>query len=196
MTFSHRLRVKVPMTDDLAAARAALAGVTTDGQTALRDAVALSLTLVQGQEARGLVLLFTDGQDNASWISDQGVIELARRADAVLHVINVDSRLTFEIDSFRGPADSSDRRARVQGLVRRRLHSARAGRIRRDAVSLSPDLRAERADAPGMARGQGAAAHSRRHGQDAARVFRDALTPDRGAYFAGSLGKPSSPSSS
>lgn len=96
MTFSQRLQVRVPMTDDLAAARAALARVATDGQTALRDAVALSLTLAEGQETRGLVLLFTDGVDNASWISDEGVVEFARRADAILHVVTVDSRLTFE----------------------------------------------------------------------------------------------------
>lgn len=96
MTFSHRLQVKVPMTDDVVAARAALAKVTADGQTALRDAVTLSLTMAEGQEARGLVLLFTDGEDNASWTSEEGVIDLARRADAILHVIGVDSRLTFE----------------------------------------------------------------------------------------------------
>lgn len=96
MTFSHRLQVMVPMTDDLVAARTALANVKADGQTALRDAVALSLTLAEGQEARGLVLLFTDGEDNSSWISDEGVLELARRAEAIVHVINVNSRLTFE----------------------------------------------------------------------------------------------------
>lgn len=96
MTFSDRLQVKVPMTDDLATARAALARVAADGQTALRDAVVLGLTLAEGQEARSLVLLFTDGEDNASWISDDGVIEFARRADAILHVIHVDNHLTFE----------------------------------------------------------------------------------------------------
>lgn len=94
MTFSHRLQVKVPMTDDVVAARAALARVTTDGQTALRDAVATSLALAEGQESRGLVLLFTDGEDNASWMSDAGIIEFARRADAILHVINVENRFT------------------------------------------------------------------------------------------------------
>lgn len=96
MTFSHRLRIQVPMTEDLAAARAALDRIQPEGQTALRDAVPLSLTLAEGPESRGLVLLFTDGEDNASWISNDGVIEFARRADAILHVITLDSRLTFE----------------------------------------------------------------------------------------------------
>lgn len=100
MTFSHRLRVRVPMTDDLAAARAALARIQPDGQTSLRDAVALSLALAEGPESRGLVLLFTDGEDNTSWISDEGVIEFAQRADAILHVITLDSRLTFESNQF------------------------------------------------------------------------------------------------
>jgi Mg-chelatase subunit ChlD len=49
------------MTDDLAPARAALARNRTQGQTALRDAVTLSLTLAGRREARRLVLLFTDG---------------------------------------------------------------------------------------------------------------------------------------
>lgn len=100
MTFSERLRVQVPMTDDLAAARAALARVQPDGQTALRDAAALSLTLAEGHESRGLVLLFTDGEDTASWISDEAVIEFARRTDAILHVITLDSRFTFESNPF------------------------------------------------------------------------------------------------
>ena len=89
VTFSHRLRPVAPMTEDLAAVRGALAALIGDGRTALRDAVQLALSTEHDARARPLMLLFTDGVDNASWLSDEEVLESVRRAGTVIHAVTV-----------------------------------------------------------------------------------------------------------
>lgn len=95
LTFSNHLRVRAPMSEDIAAARASLAGIVPEGPTALRDAVALGVTLAAGPEARGLLLLFTDGDDNASWVSAEGALDVAKRTDAIVHVVRVGTTQMF-----------------------------------------------------------------------------------------------------
>jgi VWFA-related protein len=92
LTFSHLLRVPAPSTTDLADVRRVLASMTGDGRTALRDAVQLSLITHREEGARPLLLVFTDGIDNGSWLSDEEVIESVRRAGIVIHVVRVGAR--------------------------------------------------------------------------------------------------------
>ena len=87
LTFSHRLRPLVPITENLASVRGALAALSGDGRTALRDAVQLALATEHDARARPLILVFTDGVDNASWLSDEEVLESARRAGIVIHAV-------------------------------------------------------------------------------------------------------------
>src|SRR5581483_885540 len=89
VTFSDRLRVPAPTTADLAHVRRVLAAITGDGGTALRDAVQLSLVSRHDEGARPLMLVFTDGVDNASWLSDEEVLESVRRTGVVIHVVRV-----------------------------------------------------------------------------------------------------------
>lgn len=89
VTFSHRLRPVAPMTEDLVSLRGALAALTGDGRTALRDAVQLALSTEHDARARPLMLVFTDGVDNASWLSDEEVLEAVRRAGIVIHAVTV-----------------------------------------------------------------------------------------------------------
>jgi len=89
LTFSHRLHPLAPMTDDLAAVRRRLAAIAGDGRTALRDGVQFALATDHIAEARPLILVFTDGIDNASWLSDEEVLESARRAGTVIHAVVV-----------------------------------------------------------------------------------------------------------
>ena len=92
LTFSHALRVHVAMTGDIAAVGASLARIVGEGQTALRDAVQLGLTLSADDRTRALMLVFTDGVDNASWLPEEAALEAARRAGIVVHVVRVPSR--------------------------------------------------------------------------------------------------------
>jgi len=92
LTFSQLLRVPVPSTTDLAQVRQALVGIVGEGRTALRDAVQLSLLTRHDEVAQPLVLVFTDGVDNASWLSDEEVLESVRRSGVVVHVVRVGAR--------------------------------------------------------------------------------------------------------
>jgi VWFA-related protein len=92
LTFSHALRVRALMTDDITVVGDLLARITGEGPTALRDAVQLGLTLSANDRARALLLVFTDGVDNASWLSEDAVVDSARRAGIVVHVVRVRSQ--------------------------------------------------------------------------------------------------------
>ena len=92
LTFSHELRVHVAMTGDIAPVHAQLARIIGEGQTALRDAVQLGLTLSADDRTRSLMLVFTDGVDNASWLPEEAVLEDARRAGIVVHVVRARSQ--------------------------------------------------------------------------------------------------------
>ena len=92
VTFSHMLLVPIEMTADIAAVRSALGRITSNGRTALRDAVQLALAKTDDHESRRLVLVFTDGVDNASWLSEKAIVESASRAAVVIHVVRVAAR--------------------------------------------------------------------------------------------------------
>jgi Ca-activated chloride channel family protein len=59
------------------------------GATALYDALVFALAHAPRPDRRHLVFLFTDGDDNASFIGPASLAELASRAEAVLHVVLV-----------------------------------------------------------------------------------------------------------
>ena len=89
LTFSHRFHALVNMTPDLASVRQALRSLVGEGRTALRDAVQLAIATRHDEGARPLVLVFSDGVDTASWLSEEAVLESARRAGVVIHLIRV-----------------------------------------------------------------------------------------------------------
>jgi VWFA-related protein len=103
ITFSHRVTAVVPMGHDRAAIDNALAALTGDGATALRDAAYLSLATASDDRSRALMLLFSDGFDTASFLTEDTVLESARRSNAVVHAVH-----------FR-PDDFLDRLAEITG---------------------------------------------------------------------------------
>jgi VWFA-related protein len=89
VTFSHRVWQRVPLTPDVDQVRRLLTAADASGGTALNDAVYAGLALSESQESRALVLVFSDGLDNASWLGDETVERAARRADAVVYGVAV-----------------------------------------------------------------------------------------------------------
>jgi len=89
ITFSHRVRLARALTSDRAAIRDTLHGVAAAGTTALRDAVYTGLALSGREHTRSLVLAFSDGIDNASWLSEGIVQRAAERSDAVVYGVAV-----------------------------------------------------------------------------------------------------------
>ena len=128
VTFSHAVDLRVAMTGDLTAIRDALGAMNGNGATALRDAVHLALQLQPHDQTRPLLLVFTDGHDTASWLTEDAAIDSARRAGVVIHAVRVESdafldKLT-QISGGRSWSATSDRQ--LQDLFTRALDEMRA----------------------------------------------------------------------
>jgi Ca-activated chloride channel family protein len=128
VTFSHAVDLRVPMTGDMASIRAAIGAMTGTGATSLRDAVHLALQLQPDDRTRPLMLVFTDGHDTASWLTEDAAIDSARRAGVVIHAVRLESdafldKLT-QISGGRSWSATSDRQ--LQDLFTRALDEMRA----------------------------------------------------------------------
>ena len=126
--FSHQVDLAVPMTTDRQALRSALASLEARGSTALRDAVHLAIQLDPHDRARSLLLVFTDGHDTVSWLTEDAVLDTVRRSGAVIHAVRVESdpfldRLT-QTAGGRTWSATSDRQLRE--LFTRALDEMRA----------------------------------------------------------------------
>jgi VWFA-related protein len=128
VTFSHAVDLRVPMTGEMASVRAALGAMTGNGATSLRDAIHLALQLQPHDQTRPLVLVFTDGHDTASWLTEDAAIDSARRAGVVIHAVRLESdafldKLT-QISGGRSWSATSDRQ--LQDLFTKALDEMRA----------------------------------------------------------------------
>jgi Ca-activated chloride channel family protein len=85
VTFSHEIRVAASGARDRAAVALTLSLALSGGSSAVMDALYAGIQLA-GHE-RALVVLFSDGQDNMSWLSPREVKAVAERSNAVVHVV-------------------------------------------------------------------------------------------------------------
>jgi VWFA-related protein len=88
VTFSRAVTQRSGLTADHAKVRAALDRADGAGETALIDGI-YSSVLLGGAEGRGLVIVFSDGVDTASWLTRDALIDTVRRADAVIYTVSV-----------------------------------------------------------------------------------------------------------
>ena len=92
--FNRRVTVLQPSTGDLEALDRALESVSSKGETALYNTLYIALrdrarTRDGEERSRRAIVLLTDGEDTASMVSDEQVIDLARRAGVVLYPIGL-----------------------------------------------------------------------------------------------------------
>jgi VWFA-related protein len=87
-TFAEEFDWWVRPTRDRARVTAALQKFTGGGGTAVVDAVYAAMTL-PASKARTLVVVFTDGEDNMSWLSWREVQGIAEKSNAYLHVVSL-----------------------------------------------------------------------------------------------------------
>jgi Ca-activated chloride channel family protein len=90
--FGEEVSLAEDLTADLAAVRRALDRPPPGGGTALNDALYAALRLRRTGPRRLAVLVFSDGIDNSSWLSQGELLALARRSDALVHAIAVSPR--------------------------------------------------------------------------------------------------------
>jgi Ca-activated chloride channel homolog len=91
LNFADKPRLDVPMTSDLRVLEAGIARVDSIGGTALRDAVAMGEDYLREhakQDAR-VLLVITDGNDNASVTTVDHIRDQAERAETVIDAIGL-----------------------------------------------------------------------------------------------------------
>ena len=88
MAFSHEVRWLARPTQDRDALRRALAACRARGGTSLWDGLHAALGLLPPQ-VRSLVVIFTDGEDNLSWLDEGQVKAAAQRSNAVIHAVGL-----------------------------------------------------------------------------------------------------------
>ena len=89
LSFSHRLEMPSPLTGDRAVLRKAVNDLDAVGSTSLRDAAFAGLALRAADNARTLLLLFSDGLDTSSILSESRLMAIVRRSDAIIYAIGV-----------------------------------------------------------------------------------------------------------
>lgn len=88
LTFSDEVAWRVPVTADRSSVSSALATLRPRGGTALFDALFAAVT-VPSAPARPLVVVFSDGQDSASWLDEPRVAKALARSNALVHVVGL-----------------------------------------------------------------------------------------------------------
>lgn len=96
VTFSHRVWERVPIGADFSALQTVIRSVEASGGTSLHDAVYAGLALSAGHDTRPLVIVFSDGLDNASWLTAEAVERTARRSGAVVYGVAVAARMRLD----------------------------------------------------------------------------------------------------
>jgi Ca-activated chloride channel family protein len=95
--FNERVTVLQDFTADHASLERAIDATHAEGTTALYTALYVSLRELRAQQAsaeegrRRAIVLLTDGEDTVSAVSEEQVIELARRADVTVYAISLPS---------------------------------------------------------------------------------------------------------
>ena len=122
-------------TSDKAAVRRALSRLRAEGATSVYDALYAAITLSEG-ELRPLIVLFTDGEDNTSWLGDADLRIVVQRSNALVHVVgwrpplSPEARRKLPHGVGAGTCAARDRRGGRGPLLGRRLAGAAAAGVR------------------------------------------------------------------
>jgi len=88
VTFNEAVALRAAPTTDMAFVRNAIDAAEPSGATSIFDASFAALTIGEGGGGRGLVILFSDGLDTASWLLPDHVVDIAKRCDAVVYAVS------------------------------------------------------------------------------------------------------------
>jgi Mg-chelatase subunit ChlD len=100
--FSHELSVMVPQGAHHSTVRQAIDAITAGGATALWDGLYAGLKLPRTR-GRALVVLFTDGEDNMSWLRHEQVQRVAEESNAIVHVVTIAEPMGYAEPLSRKP---------------------------------------------------------------------------------------------
>lgn len=92
LTFDDYVTLRADWTTDRGSVSNAIQAAQSGGATALYDAAYAALTLRPPQPGRTLALVFSDGEDTASWLAGAASIDIGRRNDAVVYAVELGQR--------------------------------------------------------------------------------------------------------
>jgi VWFA-related protein len=98
VTFNHEICLRVPPTSDRALLEQGVGGIRPGGEAALFDALYAGTMLASGR-GRSLLVLFTDGEDNLSWLDARQVMRVLLESNVLVQVVGIvarEERATYE----------------------------------------------------------------------------------------------------
>lgn len=115
VTFSDQISWRVPLTSDRARLRFGILSLQPQGATSAYDALFATL-LMPRSALRTLVILFSDGEDNMSWLGEKQIRGAVERSNALIHVVAARSQ-SFQ-SGFVGPSAAEAAQVKVlRGLA-------------------------------------------------------------------------------
>jgi Ca-activated chloride channel homolog len=120
LTFSHHLSLRSTFTTDGSPLRGALRDVQADGATCWYDALFAALEILEPERDRPMVLLFTDGADTYSWLTEEQLLPLVLESNAIVYAVTRGEPPT--VPDIRTTADRARwRQARAEHARRTRV---------------------------------------------------------------------------
>jgi VWFA-related protein len=89
VTFSHEVTLREGLTRDRDRLRVALTEVQARGETAVIDGSYAAMMVGEADVGRDLMIVFSDGVDTSSWLTDSQVLEAARRSEVIVYGVSV-----------------------------------------------------------------------------------------------------------
>ncbi len=89
---TQKLRLAKRLDSDFPALHRSLDEPMEGGATALADGLFAGLKLLESAKGRPVLLLFTDGMDNMSWLSESDVLDVVEATEAIIYIVGVRPR--------------------------------------------------------------------------------------------------------
>jgi VWFA-related protein len=137
VTFDEEIRVRVPPTGDRARLERAVSGILPGGSTALFDALYSGALLASGR-GRSLLVLFTDGEDNLSWLDAAQVQRVLLESNVLVQAVGIVPK--EERTSYPGARNAGEPAEAPYLRTLRRLAEVTGGRF---WTASAPDRLAE-----------------------------------------------------
>jgi Ca-activated chloride channel family protein len=87
VSFNDMIFIESPLTDDFKQLEVKISALMSIGRTSLRDAAYVAMLQTDPDAGRGLVVVFTDGQDISSFMNDGTLVDTANRVNAVVYSV-------------------------------------------------------------------------------------------------------------
>lgn len=88
--FAERLSLRQPLRLDPSEIEERAYEIRGGGWTAFNDALFLTMSYLRNARGRPILVVFSDGMDNASWIREESVLQSARANEVVVYAVKAD----------------------------------------------------------------------------------------------------------